>query len=78
MQTPRPRGLFDLRSETTDLGSLVSNNGTEDIQSIEYESDSEDDEEQLPTYKGIPRSCAKADAVIANSKATDTVFMAIQ
>lgn len=34
----------DLRSETTDLGSLVSNNGTEDVHSIE--NDSESDEEQ--------------------------------
>ena len=30
------------------------------------------------TYKRIPRSCAQADAVITNSQATDTVFMAVQ
>jgi hypothetical protein len=37
----------DLRSETTDVGSLVSNNGTEDVHSIEDDSESEDEEEQL-------------------------------
>jgi hypothetical protein len=36
----------DLRSEITDVGSLVSNNGAEDIHSIEDDSESEDDEEQ--------------------------------
>ena len=36
----------DLRSETTDVGSLVSNNGIEDVHSIEDDSGSEDDEEQ--------------------------------
>jgi hypothetical protein len=36
----------DLRSETTDVGSLVSNNGAEDIHSIEDDSESEGDEEQ--------------------------------
>jgi hypothetical protein len=37
----------DLRSETTDVGSLVSNNGTEDIHSIEDDLDSEVDEEPI-------------------------------
>jgi hypothetical protein len=37
----------DLRSETTDVGSLVSNNGTEDIHSIEDDLDSEVDEEPV-------------------------------
>ena len=36
----------DLRSETTDVGSLVSNNGTEDVHSIDDDSESEDDEGQ--------------------------------
>src|SRR2546421_10995050 len=38
----------DLRSETTDVGSLVSNNGTEDVHSIEDDLESED-EEQPPS-----------------------------
>ena len=36
----------DLRSETTDVGSLVSNNGTEDVHSIDDDSGSEDDEDR--------------------------------
>ena len=35
----------DLRSETTDVGSLVSNNGTEDIHSVHEDDDSEAEDE---------------------------------
>src|SRR2546423_1301994 len=46
----------DLRSETTDVGSLVSNNGTEDVHSIEDDLESEDDEEQLARNNDVGSS----------------------
>jgi hypothetical protein len=66
----------DLRSETTDIGSLVSNNGTEDLHSIEDDLDSEGDEEPVSSSHDDEYSPA-ADPTLARPLPPDLATASI-